>query len=164
MQRKIFKLHGRDRADEMGDLMGRYRLIFLFFSIAFFFLGILIYAFLRDINSMILFQYIPKMPWLSRLHIPIKAESLWSKILLYNLSDGFWCLSALLFVRAIWLHNIWWCTAYSLIFIIIALSFEFSQLSEKIPGTFDIMDLVSICFFALLEYFIFYKIIKRKLV
>jgi len=128
-----------------------------------FFSGVAIYAFLRNINNMVLFNFFPKNPFISSLYIPGKTGTLWSDIFRYNLPDGLWCLSGLLLVRAVWLNNAKWRVIYIGIFIGAALSFEILQLSENILGTFDVLDLVFMGFFAFIESIIFNMFIRRKL-
>jgi len=141
------------------------RLKLVYYSTAFtvFLGGIAVYIFLRDINNMVLFHFLPKNPFLTALYNPVKTDVLWSNIFRYNLSDGLWCLSGLLLVRAIWLSNARWRTIYGGIFIAIALSFEISQLSNNMLGTFDVLDLVFMGFFAFMESFIFNMFIRRYL-
>jgi len=97
------------------------------------------------------------------LYVPAKTDSIWSNLLLYNLPDALWCLSGLLLIRAIWLINTRWRAIYVGIFIVIALLFEILQLFGIIHGTFDVLDLAFICFFAFLESVIFYLLIKRRI-
>jgi hypothetical protein len=81
---------------------------------------------------------------------------------LFNLPDGLWFLSGLLVIRAVWLTNLKWRAIYFGIFIFIALSLEISQLFEGIPGTFDLLDIVFVAFFACVESAIFILFIKRS--
>jgi len=126
--------------------------------------GMAIYAFFRDINNMLLFHFFPNSPFLNSLYFPFKADSTWSNVLLYNLTDGLWCLSGLLIIRAIWLTNIRWSTIYGGIFIAMVLSFEALQLSGNIPGTFDVLDLAFMGIFAFLESIIFKLLIRRRII
>jgi hypothetical protein len=137
----------------------------IYYLLAFtvFLAGVVIYVFFRNTNNIILFDYIPKLSFLSTLYISVKKDSIWFYMLQYNLPDGLWCLSALLLIRIIWLANTSWRAMYSGIFIVMALFFEFLQIFEKIPGTFDLFDLLFICTFAFLESIIFYYFIKRRI-
>jgi hypothetical protein len=128
------------------------------------FIGIGIYAFFSDTSNILLFRFFPKLSLLSTLYMPVKKDTIWAYMLLYNLSDGFWCLSALLLIRAIWLANALWNAIYSGIFIVIAMAFEIAQLAGIIPGTFDALDLIFISLFAFLESIIFYLFIRRRIV
>jgi hypothetical protein len=126
--------------------------------------GMSIYAFFRNINNMILFQFIPKPSVLVSLYIPIKSDSIWSNMLIYNLPYGLWCLSGLLLVRAIWLKNAKWQAIYKGIFIAIVTSYVILKLPGVIHGTFDVLDLLFIGFFAFLESIFFILFIRRKIV
>jgi len=62
-----------------------------------------------------------------------------------------WALSGLLVIRAIWLTNAKWRAIYGGVFIAAASSFEISQMSENIPGTFDVLNIASYGVSAFLE-------------
>jgi hypothetical protein len=125
--------------------------------------GVAIYAFFRNINNMALFHVIYKPLFLASLYNPIKTESIWSNMFIYNLPYGLWCLSGLLLVRGVWLHNVRWRTIYGCIFIAIVMSYVILKLPGIIPGTFDILDLVFMGFFAFIESLIFNMFIRRYL-
>jgi hypothetical protein len=125
--------------------------------------GVAIYAFFRNINNMALFHFIPKPLFLALLYNPIKTESIWSNIFIYNLPYGLWCLSGLLLLRGIWLHDLKWRAIYGGIFIAIVMSYVILKLPGIIPGTFDILDLVFMGFFAFIESLIFNMFIRRYL-
>ncbi|WP_461247119.1 hypothetical protein [Treponema sp. R6D11] len=138
----------------------------IYYILAFmmFLTGIVIYAFFRDINNMILFYYIPKSSFLANLYIPVKKDSILLYMLFYNLPDGLWCLSALLLIRVTWIINARLRIIYSSIFIVIALFYEFLQIFENIPGTFDPLDLLFIGSSAFLESLIFYLFNRRSII
>ena len=123
--------------------------------------GAAIYAFFRDINNMAMFRFFPKPAFLSTLYTPLKTDSIWSYMFIYNLPYGLWCLSGLLLVRAIWLKNAKWRSIYSGIFITVVMSYVVLKLPGITPGTFDVLDLVFMGFFAFLESIIFNKFIRR---
>jgi hypothetical protein len=142
----------------------RFRLAYLIAVFLTLFGGMSIYAFFRNINNMILFQFIPKPSVLVSLYIPIKSDSIWSNMLIYNLPYGLWCLSGLLLVRAVWLKNAKWQKIYKSIFIVIVMSYVILKLPGVIHGTFDVLDLLFIGFFAFLESIFFILFIRRKIV
>jgi hypothetical protein len=142
----------------------RLKLKYFIAAITSLFIGIGIYAFFSNTSNILLFRFFPKMSFLGTQYMPIKKDSIWAYMLLYNLSDGLWCLSALLLIRAIWLANALWNVIYSCIFIVIALAFEIAQLAGVIHGTFDTLDLIFISLFAFLESIIFYLFIRRRIV
>jgi hypothetical protein len=72
-------------------------------------------------------------------------------------------MSGLLLLRGIWLHNIKWRAIYGGIFIAIVMFYVILKLPGIIPGTFDIIDLVIMGFFAFLESMIFKMFIRRYL-
>ncbi|MCL2880539.1 MAG: hypothetical protein FWF29_09860 [Treponema sp.] len=123
--------------------------------------GIAIYFFFRNPN-IILFNYIPKPGIINTFHIPVRKHSLLLSILLYNVPDGLWFLSGLLVIRAVWLINQKWRMIYACIFALIAVMMETLQMTRFVPGTFDVLDLVSMAFFAFLESIIFNIFVKRS--
>jgi len=125
--------------------------------------GVCIYSFFRNVNNMVLFNYFPKPPFLNNLYIPLKTDSIWIYMFIYNLPYGLWCLSGLLFVRTIWLKNQKWCIIYRSIFIFIVMSYVVLKLPGIIPGTFDVLDLIYMALFAFLESIFFNKFIRRHL-
>ena len=137
------------------------RIIYCVSSVVAFLCGVAIYAFFRNINNMILFNFFPKPLFLDSLYNPIKIESIWSNILIYNLPYGLWCLSGLLLVRGIWLCNEKWRPIYSGIFITIVISYVVLKLPGIISGTFDILDLIFMVFFAFIESLIYNLFIRR---
>jgi hypothetical protein len=112
---------------------------------------------------MALFHFFPKPLFLTPLYNPIKTESIWSNMFIYNLPYGLWCLSGLLLVRSVWLHNAKWRSIYSGIFIAIVMSYVILKLPGITPGTFDVLDLVFMGLFAFIESLIFNMFIRRIL-
>ena len=128
-----------------------------------FFSGVAIYACFRNINNMLLWQFLPK-PKLQDLElIHINTNSIWLYLFSYNLPNGLWCLSGLLLIRASWLTNKKYEISYRVIWISATAIFEIMQLVEIIPGTFDLLDLASIGIFAFLESIIFTMFVKRRI-
>lgn len=125
--------------------------------------GVAIYAFFRNTNNMGIFHFFPKPLFLTSLYNPIKTESIWSNMFIYNLPYGLWCLSGLLLVRGVWLHNAKWRAIYSAIFIAMVMTYVILKLPGITPGTFDILDLVFMGFFAFIESLIFNMFIRRIL-
>jgi len=139
------------------------RIIYLIVSFLVFLAGLAIYIFFRS-NNIILFNFFPKPSFLDNFPIPIAADNIWKYMFLFNLPDGLWFLSGLLLIRAVWLINKKWQVVYSGIFVIIALTMEISQLSVKIPGTFDWLDILFMAFFAFVESLIFILFIKKRVI
>jgi len=127
------------------------------------FCGMAIYAFFRDTNNMFLFRYVPKLSILNASSFLLKTDSIWKYFFVFNLPYGLWCLSGLLFIRAIWLCDKMWGKIYDIVFIAIVMSYVFLKLPGLIPGTFDLLDLVFMGSFAFMESLIFHIFIRRKI-
>jgi len=125
--------------------------------------GIAIYAIFRNINNMIVFQFFPKPKFLNSLYFQVNTDVLWIYLFVYNLPHGLWCLSILLIIRAIWMHNNTWRIFYSVSFIAAAIVLEIAQFLEIVPGIFDMLDLASYGFSAFIESIIFNLFTKRRI-
>ena len=77
-------------------------------------------------------------------------------MLIYNLPDALWFLSGILFIRFLWFNDKKWQWIYIVCFYVIAAGIEFSQLSNNVPGTFDVLDLLFMGIAAFVEG-LFYK-------
>jgi len=121
--------------------MKKIRVFYGLLSIISLAIGMLIYFLFRDLNKMILFLWVPK-PVFSETVLIQLMPSFFSSILLYNLPDMFWFLSAILFLRYIWFYKIKIQKVYISCFYAIGAILEISQLLEKVPGTFDFLDLL----------------------
>jgi len=126
-------------------------------------IGMLIYFLFRDLNNMILFAWIPKQVFTVTVLLPLKP-SVFSNILKFNLPDTLWFLSAILFLRFIWFYKTKIQKVYIHFFYSIAAIFEISQLSKKVPGTFDCMDLLFISIGAFVEGLLYNIFTRRRLV
>jgi hypothetical protein len=124
-------------------------------------LGMGIYFFFRNSN-MLLFQYLPKPAFLNDVYIPVK-HSFFSSLFLFNLPDALWFLSGILFLRFLWFNNEKWQKIYILCFYGIAAIFEISQLSNNIPGTFDVLDLLFFVITAFVEGLLYKISVRRSL-
>jgi len=124
--------------------------------------GVAIYAFFRNIDNMMLFQYFPQPSFLATPHIQIGTDMMLGYLFVFNLLHGLWCLSALLVIRGVWLTNPKWRAIYGSIFIAAASILEIVQVNENIPGTFDMLDLASYGIFAFLESIIYNTFIRRR--
>jgi len=138
----------------------KYRLFYLIFSVAALFTGVLCYYVLRNFN-MIFFQIFNIKMTFANIRL---SDNFFIYFLKYNLCDGLWLLSCILFLRYIWFYNPNISNYYVNFFIGIALLLELLQLTKYFPGTFDICDLFTMAFFALLEHYINYNftISRRK--
>lgn len=62
----------------------------------------------------------------------------------FCLPNGLWLLSFLILLGIIWKQKVKLFTIYSLIFLTINCLVEFLQLTTYIPGTFDILDIITL--------------------
>jgi hypothetical protein len=134
-----------------------YGLLSLFTLIA----GIGIYILFRDLNNMVFFAWAPKPAFAGTVLIPLRP-SLFSNILKYHLPDMLWFLSAILFFRCLWFNRTRIQKAYIHTFYVAAAVFEISQLSEKVPETFDFLDLLFMGICAFIEGLLYNTYIKRS--
>jgi len=140
----------------------RIRILFCLSAFFVFLGGLAIYVFFRNLNIAI-FQFIPKPLFLDTLHVSLKTDNILVSMFLYNLPDGLWFLSGILVIRAIWLTNQKWRLIYFCVFSFIALTMEIIQIFKSIPGTFDLLDIAFMAFFAFVESIIFYKFVKGRI-
>ena len=117
-------------------------------SVATLSIGFLCYYYFRDsdliFHQMFDIQFTHKKLLLS--------DNFFTNFLQYNICDGLWLLSGILFLRFIWFDNSGTGKRYIIIFISIALLLELLQIMKQFPGTFDIMDIFTMAFFALSEH------------
>jgi len=125
--------------------------------------GIAIYLLFRDVNNMILFSWIPKPQFLKAILVPLQP-SIFINILRYNIPDMLWFVSVILLLRFIWFYKAKEQAIYIRCFYGIALVLEISQLSKKIPGTFDWLDLIFLCIGAFIEGLLYKIFIRRRIV
>lgn len=137
------------------------RKLYCMFSIFFLLVGMSIYLIFRDMN-ILLFKWIPKPEFLGLFSVQLKQTFL-SSIFLYNIPDMFWFLSGILLFRFIWFHEAKLMNIYLVCFYFLAFLMEICQLSEKVPGTFDIMDMSFMGIGALIEGLIYNLAIKRSI-
>ena len=138
------------------------KLVYCLVALAAFFGGVAIYAVFRDIDNMLMFRHLTKPSFLEGPRLPLGTDTVWGYLFVFNLPHGLWALSGLLVIRAIWLTDTKWRAIYGGIFIVVASSFEIGQISERIPGTFDALDLASYGVSALLESMTYNKFIRRR--
>jgi len=126
--------------------------------------GVAIYALFRNIDDMVMFRYVPKPSFLATPHIQLCTDTPWGYLFVFNLPHGLWCLSGLLVIRAVWLTNTKWRAVYGGIFVAAASSLELGQLSEHLPGTFDVYDLGSYGIATFSESIVYNKFTKRRVI
>ena len=149
-------------ADTLTPNLKNIKLAYRLVAIVACFGGVAIYAFFRNIDNIVLFQYFPKPAFLASLGVPLNTGTVWGYLFVFNLPHGLWCLSGLLVIRSIWLTNIKWRAIYAGIFLAVISALEISQLSEIRHGTFDMLDLAAYGVFAFMESITYNKFIRRK--
>jgi len=140
----------------------RIRLFYGLLSLAALLVGIVIYLLFRDLNNIVLFSWIPQPELFKIVLIPLKP-SVPANFLRYHLPDTLWFVSAILFLRFLWFHKVKTQTAYIVCFYCLGLVLEISQLSEKVPGTFDWFDLFFMCIGAFVEGLLYKFFTTRRL-
>ena len=141
----------------------RIRLLYGLLSLVTLLAGLTIYLLFRDVNNIVLFAWIPKPEFLKTVLVPLKP-SVMADFLRYHLPDTLWFVSAILFFRFIWFYKIKTQKLYIFCFYGIGLILETSQLSKKVPGTFDWLDLFFMGIGAFVEGLLYKLFIKRRLV
>jgi hypothetical protein len=121
-----------------------------------------IYFLFRNLNNMLLFAWIPKPSFTGTVIIPLSPSFL-ANILRYNLPDMLWFLSAIFLLRAIWFNKAKIHKAYIHSFYAVAAIIEISQLSDRAPGTFDLLDLLFMGICAFIEGLLYNVSINRRL-
>jgi hypothetical protein len=111
--------------------------------------GFLLYYLFRD-GNMLLYTWFDFLPRHNTL-IPFSRSSVLLDFFRYNLPDGLWVLSGLLFLRALWHEQPKIFYIYRLCFLCMAFFLEALQVFDGIAGTFDVFDVVTMGSIALLE-------------
>ena len=125
--------------------------------------GMCIYLLFRDLNNMLLFKWIPKPEFTETVFVQLKP-SIFAYILKYNVPDMLWFVSGILFLRFIWIYKMKMQKIYVVCFYGIGAVFEISQLSEKVPGTFDLLDLLFMGIGAFVEGLLYKICVLRRFV
>ena len=112
---------------------------------------------------MILFSWIPKPQFFKTILVPLQP-SVFTNILRYNLPDMLWFVSAILLFRFIWFDNFRVQKIYVTSFYVFGIIFETSQLSKKIAGTFDWLDLLFLGIGAFVEGLLYKIFVLRRYV
>jgi hypothetical protein len=137
------------------------KLPLIYFSLSIFSMvaGFMVYYFLRE-NDLLIYQWFHFLPQNNNT-ITFSDKSFWLDFLRYNLPDGLWLLSILLFLRAIWHNDQKTFLIYKLCIIVIGFTFEILQVFDAVPGTFDFLDLATMGSIALVESVV-HKILLTK--
>ena len=123
--------------------------------------GLGIYILFRDMSGMAFLSWLPENSVFKTVYIRLEPSVI-SYILKYNIPDMLWFVSGIMLLRFIWFTMYREQKIYVLCFYIMGVVFEFSQLSAKIPGTFDWMDLLFMGIGAFVEGLLYYYFIRRR--
>jgi len=126
-------------------------------------MGVLVYFLFRDWGSLLLFEWMPR-PEFSGNAIVQLTPSVFSYALQYNLAGMLWFVSGILFFRFVWFHRPWEQKVYIGCFCGVAALLEASQLSDRVPGTFDALDLLFMGLGAFVEGLLHRIFVKRRIV
>jgi hypothetical protein len=122
--------------------------------------GFLVYYFLRD-NNILIYKWVHFLPRNNNT-ITLSNKSFWLNFLRYNLPDGLWLLSILLFLRAVWHNDHKTFLIYKTCVIFIGFSLEILQIFDAIPGTFDFFDLATMGSIILVESIVHKILMARR--
>jgi hypothetical protein len=138
------------------------KLPLIYFSLSIFSMaaGVLLYYFLRK-NNIFIYQWFPFLPKNNNI-ITFPGESFCLDFLRYNLPDGLWLLSVLLFLRAVWHKDRKTFLIYKICVLFICFFLEILQIFDKIPGTFDFFDLATMGSITLLESIVHKILMTRR--
>ena len=110
---------------------------------------------------MFLFAWLPENEWAKTVFVRLRP-SVFSDFLKYNLPDTLWFLSGIALLRFIWFCRLKEQKVYVSCFYATGAVFEISQLSEKVPGTFDIPDLIFMGLTAFIEGLLYKNFVLKK--
>ena len=125
--------------------------------------GTAIYILYRNANLLIWKFFLREDFW-DRFAINVDLkEGILLPLFVYHGSDGLWLLSGILLIRAIWLVQEKIALLYITAFCLVAVFFEICQLLKIVPGTFDILDILTYLGVASVECIFFHLFIIRRI-
>jgi hypothetical protein len=133
------------------------------FSVVFLISGMSIYLLLRDMSGMILFAWLPQFEFTRTVFIQLRPSA-FSYIVQFNVPDMLWFVSGILLLRCIWFGRSKEQTIYVVCFYGMGVIFELCQLSDKVPGTFDVLDLLFMGIGAFVEGLLYNFFMRRRMV
>jgi hypothetical protein len=142
--------------------MKKNRIMYGFVSLFLLVVGMFVYLLFRDLKNILLFNCIPK-PELTETLFMQLTPSILSDLLRYNLPDMLWFVSGILVFRFIWFYKLKKQMIYIFCFYVMGFVFEICQLSEKVPGTFDFLDIIFMGIGAFFEGLLYKNFIRRRL-
>ena len=96
------------------------------------------------------------------LRIPVNTNNAVMSVLVYSGPDFLWVLSGICFLRGLWYREQKTQKAYIVSFYLLAAGYNAGQYFGLIPGTFDLIDLLTMSGVALAEGIIFALFTRRK--
>jgi hypothetical protein len=124
--------------------------------------GILIYALFRH-SDLLVYKITGNPSFVEQLYQHPANNRLLLNFLAYNIPDGLWLLSGILFIRTLWLGQGTTGGIYILIFCFLAMLAEALQFFGIIPGTFDFFDVITMVSAAFGESVFYAYFVKRRI-
>jgi hypothetical protein len=124
--------------------------------------GLLIYALFRN-SSALVFSVMGKPAFLEPLRRRYLPHNPLGYFLVYNVPDGLWLLSGILCLRALWLDQGAKGAVYVRVFGMLAVLYEVLQCLDRVPGTFDPLDLFALVIAAFGEGVCYIYFIQRSI-
>jgi len=142
--------------------MKKVRITYGLLSSLFLIIGIVIYLLFRDLSNLIFFTWVPKPEFVGNLFIQL-PPSVFTSVLRHNMAGMLWLVAGILFFRFIWFYRVAAQKVYIWCFCGIAALLEIGQLSARIPGTFDLLDLLFMGIGAFVEGLLYNIYVKRRI-
>jgi hypothetical protein len=124
--------------------------------------GVLIYALFRD-SGLLIFTLTGKIPLWERLYRGRVNHAPLFNMLVYNVPDGLWLLSGIWCIRAVWLEQKTKAAVYIFLFCSLAMLLELLQFFSVIPGTFDVLDIITMVLTAFGESVVYTNFVQRRI-
>jgi hypothetical protein len=122
--------------------------------------GLALYFFFRNRN-LLLFQWFGTPVFVREQPVQDVSGQWLATVLVYNIPDGLWLLSGILFIRAFWITDRRMSDVYTLVFCALGFTLELLQLHERLPGIFDVWDMLCMAIAAFGERVAFNFFIKE---
>lgn len=141
--------------------MKKTRMAYGLLSILFLVAGIGIYFLFRDLSGLLLFTWVPFLEFVGSVHIRLPPSVL-ANALMHNTAGMLWFVSGILFFRFLWFPRPRTQGIYIACFCLVAAGLETAQLSGRVPGTFDPLDLAFMGAGAFAESLVYNLIVRRR--
>jgi len=126
-------------------------------------MGIGIYVLFRNLSYLHFLAWIPLPEFAKKAFIPL-PPSAFSFFVMYNLAGMLWFVSGIAFLRFVWFYRAGTQKVYVGSFYALGALIEISQLSERVSGTFDLLDLLFMGIGAFVEGLLYTIFVKRRMV